>query len=266
MTELRNFYESNMWRFHDVTNPYEMFRLKNLLEFLAPKPSELVLDVGSGGGSYTRSIGERSTVIALDLSRRAIESARENLRRLETIFFIVSDADHLPFKEKSVDSILCIDVVEHLVRVDRPLNEMARVLKPFGKISIFTACGYNKLSLEYILRPLFGRLLKLIYLKIGHLRAFSTKVLLKLLEDNFVEVKIQYMYPWIGSWLNFLWGVAHLKSVDAVRSPTEPKDSISAAVLRAFWILLEKENELFKNKSIGGEIVINAVKRQMHQN
>jgi ubiquinone/menaquinone biosynthesis C-methylase UbiE len=261
MTEPKDFYESNVWRFHDVANPYERFRLKNLLEFLAPKPTEIVLDVGSGGGSYTKSVAKRSTVVASDLSRGAIKSAKENMTEVETIFFIVSDVEHLPIKEKSIDDVFCIDVIEHLAHVDTALSEMARVLKPSGKISIFTACGNNKLSLEYALRPLFGRLIELIYLKIGHLQAFSTAGLLQLLGNNFVETNIQYMYPWIGSWMNFIWGVANLKSFGTVPSPTKPRDSISAAVLRAIWILLDKENELFKNKSIGGEIVINATKR-----
>lgn len=261
MTELKAFYESNVWTYHDVTNPYEKFRLRNILEFLAPKKNEMILDVGSGGGSYARKIGERCTVVAMDLSRGAIESARESMRELQTAFFIVSDVTQLPIKEQSIDSILCMDVIEHLRHVDRSIGEMTRVLKHRGKIAIFTACGGNKLSLEYIVRPLLGGLLKMIYLKIGHLHAFSTAALLELLRDGFSHVKIQYMYPWIGSLFNLIWGTAHLKSSGTTTSPSVVKSSISGSVFRAFWILLDKENELFKNKSIGGEIVINATKR-----
>jgi ubiquinone/menaquinone biosynthesis C-methylase UbiE len=261
MTELRDFYESNVWKYHDATNPYEKFRLRNILEFLAPKTTDAILDVGSGGGSYARSIGERCTVVALDISREAIERARESMRELQTPYFIVSDVEQLPIRDQSMDSILCMDVIEHLRHVGRSIGEMARVLKPHGKIAIFTACGGNRMSLEYIVRPLLGRLLRLIYLKIGHLHAFSTAALLQLLGNSFSRVEIQFMYPWIGSWLNLLWGVAHLKSSGTTASPSTAEDSISGSVLRAFWILLDKENELFKNKSVGGEIVINATKR-----
>jgi precorrin-6B methylase 2 len=66
MTELKDFYESKVWSYHDVTNPYEKFRLRNIFEFLAPKTTDVILDAGSGGGSYARSIGERRTVVALD--------------------------------------------------------------------------------------------------------------------------------------------------------------------------------------------------------
>lgn len=154
-----------------------------------------------------------------------------------------------------------MDVIEHLRHVDRSIGEMARVLKTRGKLAIFTAGGGNRLSLEYIVRPLLGGLLRMIYRKIGHLHAFSTTALLKLLGDNFSNVKVQYMHPWIGSSLNLLWGVAHLKSSGTTTGPSTAEGSISGSVFRAFWILLDKENELFKNKSIGGEIVINATKR-----
>jgi ubiquinone/menaquinone biosynthesis C-methylase UbiE len=261
MTELKDFYESNVWSFHEVKNPYEKFHLRNILEFLAPQKNEMVLDVGSGGGSYARSIGEKSTVIAMDISRGAIKSARENMKQLETAFFIVSDVEQLPIREKSIDSVLCMDVIEHLLHLDRSIGEMSRVLKKSGKIAIFTTCVGNAFSLEYLLKPMLGRLLRMIYLKIGHLHAFSTAALLQLLGDEFLLARIQYMYPWIGSCLNLLWGVAHLKSSGTVASPRRSRDSISGSVLKAFWIFLTKENELFKNESIGGEIIINAIKR-----
>jgi len=261
MTELKDFYESHVWSYRDVTNPYEKFRLRNVLEFLAPKKTDVVLDVGSGGGSYARSIGERCTIVALDISRKAIENAKRSMGSLQTASYVVSDVEQLPIKEHSTDGILCMDVIEHLRHVDRSICEMARVLKPHGKLAIFTAGGGNRLSLEYIVRPLLGGLLRLIYRKIGHLHAFSTAALLQLMGDDFSHVEVQYMHPWIGSWLNLLWGTAHLKSSGTITSPLAAKDSISGSLFKALWILLDKENELFKNKSIGGEIIINAIKR-----
>jgi ubiquinone/menaquinone biosynthesis C-methylase UbiE len=183
------------------------------------------------------------------------------MKQLETAFFIVADVERLPIKEKSVDSILCMDVIEHLRRVDKSMGEISRVLKTGGKIAIFTTCVGNRFSLEHLLRPVLGNLLRMIYLKIGHLHAFSTAALLQLLGNDFFLVRIQYMYPWIGSCMNLLWGVAHLKTSGTAVSPEGSRDSISNSFLNVFWILLEKENELFKNKGIGGEIVINAIKR-----
>lgn len=50
-TELKDFYESKVWEFHKIANPYELIRLQNLLAFLAPKSTVVVLDAGCGGGA-----------------------------------------------------------------------------------------------------------------------------------------------------------------------------------------------------------------------
>lgn len=259
MAELKDFYGCKVWRFHVIANPFEKFRMRNILEFLTPKGDQIFLDVGSGGGSYSRTIGEKSKVIALDISREALENARENVKTLTSVSFIVCSAEHLPIRDNGVDGVACVDVIEHLRNVDMSISEMSRVLKRGGKITIFTTCVANRFSMEHLLKPVFGRLLQMLYMKIGHLHAFSTAALLELLKGDFSVVKIQYMHGWIASYLNFLWGVAHLKSPFVDTSP-ETGDLTANFVIKALWCLLEKENELFKNRSMGGEIVLNAIK------
>ncbi len=46
---------------------------------------------------------------------------------------VVTDAGHLPFKDNSVDGILCIGVLEHLQYPESAVAEMYRILKPGGK-------------------------------------------------------------------------------------------------------------------------------------
>lgn len=259
-TELKDFYESKIWEFHKIANPYELIRLQNLLEFLTPKSTDVVLDAGCGGGAYTKILPKTSTIIALDLSKGAIKNAKENLQSAN-IFFIVADVGHLPLKDGSLSKIVCVDVIEHIVNVEKCLREMARVLKPFGKISIFTACGNNRLSLEYILAPLLGKLINLIRLKMGHIQVFTTSSLRKLLEPRFVIRSMQYMHHWMGWCLKFLWDTAHLKSSEGYHSSPLLKHSISSTFSRAFWLILEAEYRLLKNKSLGSEIIINAIKK-----
>lgn len=93
-TELKDLYESKFWEFHKIANPYELIRLQNLIEFLAPKSTVVVLDAGCGGGAYTKILPKTSTIIALDLSKGAIKNAKENLQSAN-IFFIVADVGHL---------------------------------------------------------------------------------------------------------------------------------------------------------------------------
>lgn len=259
-TELKDFYESKVWEFHKITNPYEVIRLQNLLEFLAPKSTDVILDAGCGGGAYTKILPKTSTIIALDLSKGAIKNAKENLESAN-IFFIVATVDHLPLKDRFLSKIVCVDVIEHIVNVEKCLREMARVLKPFGKISIFTACGNNRLSLEYILAPLLSKLINLVRLKMGHIQVFTTSSLRKSLEPRFVIRSIQYIHHWMGWCLKFLWDTAHLKSSERYQSSPLLKYSTSSTFSRAFWLILEAEYRLLKNKSLGSEIIINAIKK-----
>lgn len=46
----RDFYESRIWKFHQVANLYERIRLQNIFEFLTPKYVDIILDAGCGGG------------------------------------------------------------------------------------------------------------------------------------------------------------------------------------------------------------------------
>jgi 2-polyprenyl-3-methyl-5-hydroxy-6-metoxy-1,4-benzoquinol methylase len=39
---------------------------------------------------------------------------------------LVSDVEQLPIREQSMDSILCMDVIEHLRHMDRSIGEIAR--------------------------------------------------------------------------------------------------------------------------------------------
>ena len=48
--DLRDFYESRVWKSHRIGNPYEVVRFQNILDFLGTKSGNTVLDAGCGGG------------------------------------------------------------------------------------------------------------------------------------------------------------------------------------------------------------------------
>lgn len=69
-------------------------------------------------GTYTRYLAEASTVIAIDISRNALENVKTVLSDFsERIHFIVCDNEHLPIRDNSVDKIASINVIEHIVDV-----------------------------------------------------------------------------------------------------------------------------------------------------
>ena len=84
--------------------------------------SAKILDIGSGGSSYDRFFPNR---IALDLDPK---------RKPD----IVGDALNLPFKDDEIESILSVDVFEHLKDPFKAISEMKRVLKKGGEIVFVT--------------------------------------------------------------------------------------------------------------------------------
>ncbi len=107
------------------------FHLKRLL---SNRCRGHLLDVGCGLGYLTEALGGGFVVAGIDLDLSAL---KENLSRgLNNM--LQANAIKLPFKEKSFDIIICSELLEHLREgMDKDaLREMARILKPGGRILI----------------------------------------------------------------------------------------------------------------------------------
>ena len=99
-----------------------------------------VLEIGCGSGRYALRIAEqtRCHVTGLDLNPHGIRNAREIARRanLETLVrFEECDASRrLPFEAGSFDAVFSNDVLCHIPGRPSVLTELARVLKPGGRL------------------------------------------------------------------------------------------------------------------------------------
>lgn len=99
-------------------------------------PAAEVLDLGMGTGALGRYLSARHSSITLDgvtLSHEEAECARDVYRRV-----CVADldtADMLQLLEgQTYDCIVCADVLEHLKRPERILQQCHQLLKPGGKL------------------------------------------------------------------------------------------------------------------------------------
>jgi SAM-dependent methyltransferase len=117
-----------------------MFR--TLIDLMAPKPGEAILDVGCGAGSLdrllARRLGSANPITAMDtnpflLSEAASLAKSEGLD--EFIRFAPGNAEALPFADQSFDCIFSITVLEEC-DADRALAEMVRVARPGGRVGV----------------------------------------------------------------------------------------------------------------------------------
>jgi SAM-dependent methyltransferase len=110
-----------------------------------------VLDAGCGNGRFTRACaayGPR-TVIGIDPSQSVIP-ARANTAHLPNVAILQGDIFALPFAAGHFDHIFCIGVIHHLPDPRAGFLELARRLKPGGKISIWVyAREGNELIMRY---------------------------------------------------------------------------------------------------------------------
>lgn len=108
-------------------NPFYLARagLRDAIAAMAPKLTGRLLDVGCGTKPY-RSLFAVDAYIGLD-----IDSAASRQRGIADQLY---DGKAFPFADGSFDSILCNQVLEHVFSPDIFLGEIARVLKPNGKL------------------------------------------------------------------------------------------------------------------------------------
>ena len=105
-------------------------------------PGETVLDLGSGGGFdaflAAARVGPAGRVIGVDMTPEMIEKARANAERAgcTNIEFRQGEIEALPVEDTSVDLVISNCVLNLVPDKRRAFHEIARVLKPGGRIAI----------------------------------------------------------------------------------------------------------------------------------
>jgi len=100
-----------------------------------------ILDVGSGAGQIAGHLlkyaDPEAKVTCTDLSQPMLRRARARLKSSRPDF-VTADLACLPFADNSFDCVTCGYVLEHLANPEPGLSEMARVLKPGGRLLLLT--------------------------------------------------------------------------------------------------------------------------------
>jgi len=112
------------------------------VQMLELKPTARVLDLCTGTGDLAiqlaRHIGPAGEVIALDFCEPMLQLARQKAARLglNHIRYVQADALHLPFAAHTFDAVTIAFGLRNLIDKPRALREMARVLKPGGRVAV----------------------------------------------------------------------------------------------------------------------------------
>jgi SAM-dependent methyltransferase len=112
------------------------------LQVAGVRPGETVLDLGSGAGFdaflAAQAVGETGRVIGVDMTEAMIERSRDTVARagLANVDVRRGLIEELPVESASVDWVISNCVINLSPEKDRVFAEIARVLKPGGRLSI----------------------------------------------------------------------------------------------------------------------------------
>jgi ubiquinone/menaquinone biosynthesis C-methylase UbiE len=110
-----------------------------LLEHLEPAPDDLVLDIAAGTGHVARALAPAvRAVVALDATVAMLDEGRAaaDAAGLRNLVFQRGDAAALPFLDGSFDLVVTRFAVHHFVDPAGPVAEMARCVRPGGRVVV----------------------------------------------------------------------------------------------------------------------------------
>jgi ubiquinone/menaquinone biosynthesis C-methylase UbiE len=131
-------YSQRFW----VEAPHPLITRARLREILEPVPGERVLELGPGTGHYTLDLGEwvgsDGSVEALDIQQEMLDHTlrRARERGLWNVEATRADAQDLPYGDGSFDAAIMITVLGEVPDQDAALGEVARVLRPGGRLVV----------------------------------------------------------------------------------------------------------------------------------
>lgn len=130
-----------------VEAPHPLITRDRLRETLRPEPGERVLEIGPGTGYYSLDLaqwlGPNGTLELFDIQQEMLDHtmARVAERGVTNVIATLGDATALPHPEDSVDAVVLTAVLGEIPDPDAALSEIARVLRPGGRLIVGELLG-----------------------------------------------------------------------------------------------------------------------------
>jgi 2-polyprenyl-3-methyl-5-hydroxy-6-metoxy-1,4-benzoquinol methylase len=152
-----------------------------LVDFVARRAGRRILDVGSGLGGYVRALSDRGfDVRGLDIVEEYVQTARRLGVRADRY-----EGDGIPFDDDAVDTVILLEVLEHLQEPASLLREARRVA------AVNVLVSTPNCTQHFGAAPIeFGHMLD-----IDHKQFFTVRSLRALLDGTFSRSEVIESHP-----------------------------------------------------------------------
>ena len=164
-----------------------------MAETIKPYCGQRVLEIGSGVGSLTRRLIPRAKYVASDINPLYLQTLANlggDRPYMETAFCDVTDPSSFPRIDAEYDTVICLNVIEHVDHDRTALLNINGVLAPSGRAIILVPQGIRN----------FGTLDQVL----GHRRRYTRQSLAELAADCGFVVSKMIEFNRVGSLAWFL--------------------------------------------------------------
>lgn len=146
-----------------------------LLKKFEPYLKGEILEVGCGIGNFTQTLAKYGQVTAIDINKNYLNKTKREVKDQALVGFGDIEKNHYFFKKKKFDSIVCMNVLEHIEKDTQALKNLINLLKPHGYLILIVPSH----------QALYGSIDK----AIDHFRRYEKNKLVKLIKQaNFKVV------------------------------------------------------------------------------
>jgi len=149
-------------------------------------PGDRILDIGCGEGRHTIKACQQSGTLCIgaDVDYKNLIQTRKKLifhksindLQCRSVDLSCMDVTGLPFKNSSFDSVICSEVLEHILDDERAISELVRILKP-KKILAVSVPRFWPEKICWRLSDAYSNA------NMGHVRIYKKKSLIKTIES-----------------------------------------------------------------------------------
>jgi len=124
--------------------------LAKLITLARPQSQDLCLDIGTGAGHTAAALAAHAKhVYGLDPSEGMRQAAQDMYGHLSNIEFVDGTSEQTGFDDESFDIVTARHTLHHHPNIEKTMLELARILKPGGRLVIVDEITPNELVNEW---------------------------------------------------------------------------------------------------------------------